>query len=123
MDKKIYEDIYNNLENNSIGNDKRSVNNRHKKKVVLKISLGVLLSSLLIVSISGVNLMKKINYNNQNQTIENTFDYESYGYSRNNIKDYGKLVSKSILEDNGFVDYTINSDNKRHYNCIFFSLN
>lgn len=119
MDKKVYENIYNVLEKNSIGNEKKCPNNRKKKKVILKISLGMLTGLLIVVGIIGSSLIKlNNNYYEQIQQIEDVDnnDVERYGYSIINIQEYGKLITKNMLKEYGFDNYTINDDNYRHYN-------
>ena len=62
-------------------------------------------------------LNKTVTYEQLQQDEKGTVNnLESYGYSIANITDYGKLIVKGMLKDNGFTDYYTNEENERHYN-------
>lgn len=110
------EEIYKNMKNNSIGNDKKCSYKKVTKKAKLKRTIASILTILIISTFSGCYLKssKDRNLSSETQQTEITNLFSS-DFDVNELIAFEETRAIELLKDNGFSDFDIIGF-KREYN-------
>lgn len=115
MDSTNYQELYEKLKNNSIGEEKISNSKRTRKQVLLRVSLTTLASVILMTSLVGCGYQKNNNYNQTNTTTESEYIFDDRGYTTGEITGFRKGRVYELMKDNGYQDYEVNNGMQRDY--------
>lgn len=111
MEKEKYLQMYDNLKNKSIGNNKRVKKNKKTVKAILKISIATMLSTMALASFVGCTSISR-EYNPEDYKI--VIDTYS-GYKPSEIINYEKLRVNDIMQAYGMEDYSIDGIRKNYH--------
>lgn len=109
-----YNKIYEMLEKNSVGEDKRCVLNKKSRIVKLAVPISIIVSTLIVAGFVGVFN----NYINDDDTEQQTiyYTYNNYGYNTMDIVLFSEARVYTLLNNNNIIDHTFTEKGKIHYN-------